>query len=84
MNHMGNKKTGTSGGRSKPLDADELRRQLPKVGDKLIRRMEAGSAALGAIRPSKVTVTYVNHEHLWYEVQFPSGIKQGYKFPQLP
>ena len=76
---MGNKKTGTSGGRSRPLDADELRRQLPKVGDKLIRRMEGGSTHLGVLRPSKVTVVYVNYEHLWYMVQFPSGIRQGYK-----
>ncbi len=74
----------TYGGRCKPLDVERLRGEMPRVGDKLIRRMEGGSTNLGVIRPSKVTVTYVNKEHLWYEVQFPSGIRQGYKFPQLP
>lgn len=70
----------THGGRDKPLDADRLRRDMPKVGDKLIREMEIGMCVgLGKSRRCKVTVTYVNEAHLWYEVEFPSGVRQAYK-----
>lgn len=71
----------TSGGRCKPLDADRLRKKMPKVGDKLIREMEIGSCiGLGSPKRCQVTVTYVNEDHLWYEVEFPGGIRQGFKF----
>lgn len=54
---------------------------LPKVGDRLIKRMSVGDTAfgLGKVEPSECVVTYVNAEHGWYEVQFPCGIRQGYR-----
>lgn len=62
------------------MTAETVRKQLPKVGDKLYKTMETGrSFGLGVPRRTKCRVTYVNTDHLWYEVEFPSGIRQGYK-----
>lgn len=62
------------------MTADALRKQLPQVGDKLYKVMETGrSFGLGNVKRTKCRVTYVNADHLWYEVEFPSGIRQGYK-----
>lgn len=76
MSHCGHNRPQTT-----PPSKCYLQGMLPKVGDKLIRRMDVGGAAvgLGKSRPERVTVTYVNREHLWYEVRFPSGIRQAYK-----
>lgn len=54
---------------------------LPKVGDRLIRRMSVGDTAfgLGKVEPCECVVTYVNAKHGWFEVQFPCGIRQGYR-----
>lgn len=73
--------SGRHGRQTAPPSKWVYQAQLPKVGDKLIKRMEAGGAAigLGKSRPEKVVVTYVNHEHLWYEVKFPNGIRQAFK-----
>ena len=64
------------------MTADDVRKQLPKVGDKLYKVMEVGrSLGLGNVQRTKCRVTYVNEDHLWYEVEFPCGIRQGYKMP---
>lgn len=64
------------------MTADEVRKQLPQVGDKLYKTMETGrNFGLGAVKRSKCRVVYVNADHLWYMVEFPNGIRQGYKVP---
>ena len=64
------------------MTADTVREQLPQVGDKLYKVMETGrSFGLGNVAKSKCRVVYVNADHLWYMVEFPCGIRQGYKLP---
>lgn len=64
------------------LTKDELRAQLPQVGD---RRMEDPTAAEdGAKKPHPerpCRVIYVNPRHLWYMVQFANGLRECYKVP---
>ena len=54
---------------------------LPNVGDVLFKQpVIFGYGSLEERVPKKCVVTYVNHAHLWYEVQFTeSGFRQCYK-----
>lgn len=76
MSHCGH-----TGRKNPPPSKWYYQTMLPKVGDKLIRRMSVGNSGVGLdkIRPDKVTVTFVNREHLWYEVQFSCGVRQAFK-----
>lgn len=66
--------------RDEPIKPDELRKRLPKVGDKLVRTLECGRTfGLGDPKPQPCVVTYVNEKNLWYEVEFPTGIRHSYK-----
>lgn len=53
-----------------------LQKKLPMVGDYVKKRMCTGTH-YNKLRSCRVT--YVNHEHLWYEVEFPCGVRQAYK-----
>ncbi len=63
------------------LSLDDARARLPQVGDVLDREptiLGYGSMEERALR--KCVVTYVNREHLWYEVEFTAtGFRQGFK-----
>ena len=53
---------------------------LPKVGDKMIRKIDAGNThGLGDAKAHEAVVTYVNKEHLWYMLRFPCGVQQAYR-----
>jgi hypothetical protein len=73
-------------GRLNPLNLDDVRKMLPKVGDKR-REMptidEANSwAGTYTKKPARCTVIYVNTEHLWYRVRFENGLTECYKMPK--
>lgn len=64
--------------------AEELRAQLPEVGDRLIRVPTLHkSLSNTAAKPAPCTVTYVNKERLWYTVRFDTGFTQSYKVPEM-
>lgn len=68
------------------LDINQLRKELPKVGDVLIKIPVTDSSALFYYQnPNKkayaCVVTYVNRENLWYQVEFDlheNKFKQNY------
>ena len=53
-----------------------LQKKLPAVGDYVKKRMCTGTHIN---RHQMCRVTYVNRDHLWYEVEFPSGVRQAYR-----
>ena len=70
------------------LTPEQLRAQLPAIGDRLMRRPETGPApGMGLIKvePLPCVVTYVHAEHLWYEVEFTTAtgntFRECYKLP---
>ena len=68
------------------LTPDEIRAQLPNVGDRLMRKPGYYQGFLSrhdVVRPQPCTVTYVHRENMWYTVQFDSGVKESYKMPKL-
>lgn len=60
---------------------DELRSQLPKVGDRLKKR-RPGLYAKDDTASYACTVVYVNIGHLWYCVRFEDGTHGCYKLPE--
>lgn len=56
-------------------------RKLSKVGDILRGRMYCGDASRGLGKPpvQDAVVVYVNEAHGWFQVQFPCGVRQGYR-----
>lgn len=62
---------------------EKLRSKLPNVGDSLIKAPVMGKIlGICSREPRRCKVTYVNREHLWYEVQFESGYREVYKLPE--
>lgn len=63
---------------------ENLKTKLPNVGDLLIKVPVTGKLlGICATRePRRCKVTYVNREHLWYQVQFESGYREVYKLPE--
>lgn len=63
------------------MTLDDARARLPKVGDTLYREpVIFGYGSTSERDLQECVVTYVNHAHLWYEVQFKSsGFRQGFK-----
>lgn len=66
----------------RPYTKEELRAMLPKVGDRLMRRQMIGYPRCELSGPRSCVVTYVNADHLWYEVQFRNGFRECYKLPE--
>lgn len=54
-----------------------LQRRLPEVGSVVKRRMYIGLSHVGKLHDC--VVTFVNRDHLWYEVEFPCGVRQAYR-----
>lgn len=65
--------------KKQPLDPYQVRAQLPKIGDRLLRTPELGlcGAGLGSAELECV-VTYVHYAHRWYEVEF-QGLRGPYR-----
>lgn len=65
------------------LSKEELRAQLPKVGDKLMeRRTLEGKLRVGDLEPC--VVVEVSPEHLWYRVRFiETGFHECIKLPKV-
>ena len=63
------------------MSQEEARRLLPRAGDILYREPTIQGYMVDSERTlRKCRVTYVNYEHLWYEVEFlESGFRQGFK-----
>ncbi len=64
------------------INKEELRAQLPNVGDKLMeRRTLEGGRHMGELEPC--VVVEVNHAHLWYRVRFTrTGFQECIKLPK--
>ena len=63
---------------------EELRAELPKVGDVLNKKpVLHNNAQISPPQEQSCKVVYVNEEHLWYTVAFPCGYKQSYKLPEV-
>lgn len=65
------------------ISKDEVRAQLPKVGD---RRMEIPTITEGNgynKTPKPCVVVEVNRAHFWYTVKFEDGFRESYKVPKL-
>ena len=60
------------------LDINELRNELPKIGDVLIK-IPVTSSFTPEKKSHPCVVTYVNTEHLWYQAEFNFA---GVKFKQ--
>ena len=60
------------------LDINELRNELPKIGDVLIK-IPVTSSFASEKKSHPCVVTYVNTEYLWYQVEFNFA---GVKFKQ--
>lgn len=69
-------------GPKRPYTKEELRTMLPKVGDFLMKRQQIGYPRCELSEPRSCRVTYVNTEHLWYEVQFRNGQRECFKVPE--
>ena len=68
------------------LTPEDIRAQLPKVGDRLMKKPGYYHGFLSksdGMTPKPCVVTYVHPEHNWYTVQFESGVQQAYKLPEL-
>ena len=63
---------------------ENLKTKLPNVGDLLIKAPVTGKllGICSSREPRRCKVTYVNREHLWYQVQFESGYREVYKLPE--
>jgi hypothetical protein len=70
------------------ITLEEARAQLPKLGEKRMERptIDETTPSRGSIQytaPQRCVVVEVNHEHLWYTVEFENGIRESYKVPRL-
>lgn len=64
------------------LSKEEAVALLPNVGD---QRWEVPTITEGNSynhKPHRCIVVEVNREHLWYTVQFESGLRESYKVPK--
>lgn len=62
------------------MTKDEVREMLPRVGDKLVRRM----FSVDALSLAPCTVVEVNAERFWYRVRFDStGFCRCFKLPEI-
>ena len=61
------------------LDIEELRNELPKIGDILIKEPVTDRSVYKTEIKYPCVVTYVNSKHLWYQVEFNIG---KYKFKE--
>lgn len=62
---------------------EEVRAQLPRVGDRLIERPIKGKAnGICSSAEQPCTVVFVNTDKLWYTVQFDSGYRETFKLPK--
>jgi hypothetical protein len=56
---------------------------LPRLGDRLMRKMTSINFGTIDTKPEPCVVTYVNKPKRWYQVTFvKSGIKECYKVPE--
>lgn len=70
------------------IDVEALRAELPKVGDRLKKMPVLGADHTGLVNKDgrDCVVTYVNAEHLWYEVEFQGALgpyRECYKLPEF-
>lgn len=64
------------------IDKEELRAQLPNVGDKLMERRTL-EGKLQISDPEPCEVVEVNRDHLWYRVRFlATGWNECIKLPK--
>lgn len=66
------------------LDPKEIILRMPKVGQILYRTPTTYIHSEDKLKPQLCHVTYVNKEHLWYEVEFEiegKRHKESYKLP---
>ena len=73
--------------RAIPASMEEVRRLLPKVGDRrlevpTIDESQSTGIQLAGRKPQPCVVVAVNPGHLWYTVQFENGIRESYKVPK--
>ena len=65
------------------MELFEVRRTLPKVGDKRMETLTLGTNRGVEASPEPCTVIYVNYPHLWYCVRFErTGFRECYKLPE--
>ena len=69
----------------KGLTKEEVRAQLPKVGDVRWERptVDASPGHTMPNEPQRCVVVEVRREHFWYTVQFENGTRESYKLPRL-
>lgn len=69
----------------KGLTKDQVRAQLPKVGDVRMESPTADATSGHYVIKEKqrCVVVDVRPEHLWYTVEFENGIRESYKLPRL-
>lgn len=64
------------------MTREEIRNQLPKVGDVRMEKPTDGDAAY-ASSPQKCVVVEVSEQGLWYRVKFlSSGANECYRLPR--
>lgn len=70
--------------RARGMTIDQVRDNLLKVGDKLMRCPVPRKSNDGGERtPKPCTVVYVNREKLWYLCQFENGTRVAFKLPEV-
>lgn len=69
------------------MTMEEVQTLLPKVGDTRweVPTIDETTAVCHAKRKKgqRCTVVAVNTDHLWYEVEFESGLRECYKLPKV-
>lgn len=66
------------------LSVEDVRKKLPQVGDKVIRKPFTGSGfGSESVKPRIGVVDYVHPAHLWYRVRYKSGLQECYKLPEI-
>ena len=71
--------------RLRGLTKNQVRAQLPKVGDVRWERPTIDDKAgyYHQTEKQRCVVVEVQPEHFWYTVQFENGIRESYKLPRL-
>ena len=68
------------------MTKDEVRAQLPAVGDVRMERpgyIDSNTKDPLFIKPRRCVVIEVSREHLWYRVQYENGTTEAFKVPHL-
>lgn len=63
-----------------------LSERLPDVGDVVVEKLTTHGHPLYGMGDRIGVVTYVNREHLWYQIEFNLGkyrVREGYKLPYI-